>query len=258
MDTAKYSKDIVDEFLSDRNSTHIMVCSEEIDQNVPYFILWYVKHDFSRKSCIDLINFLHKKGYLILAYDLFHSVKKWLDRDITYIESNITTSLEHQINLMNIFKRVNMSKSLIEKYEDEIPQHMYCKFISLPTIFHSIILVIWLVKTKPKIYFSLYREAITFCENNKPVKSDTENAEPVIETKVKDTEPVIETKVKDTEPVIEKKNVESRLECSICMDNTISVVLGCGHTFCSVCPSGFNNSCPTCRAPYTNVITLYF
>jgi len=54
-------------------------------------------------------------------------------------------------------------------------------------------------------------------------------------------------------------NIESRVTCSICIDNPVSYVLiGCGHTFCNECTRKHTNICYICRSKIRERVKIYF
>ena len=67
---------------------------------------------------------------------------------------------------------------------------------------------------------------------------------------------ILEKNIKDNETIIKSKN---KLECSICMSNTInSVIIPCGHTFCNECiQSEENSNCYICRRKILHVNNLF-
>jgi hypothetical protein len=54
-------------------------------------------------------------------------------------------------------------------------------------------------------------------------------------------------------------NIESRVTCSICLDNPVShVLIGCGHTFCNECTRKHSNICYICRSKIRERVKIYF
>ena len=56
----------------------------------------------------------------------------------------------------------------------------------------------------------------------------------------------------------QKKINSSEIECKICYENKINlVIVPCGHVFCGKCLQN-QNTCPYCRTKISNVQQLYF
>ena len=54
-------------------------------------------------------------------------------------------------------------------------------------------------------------------------------------------------------------NIESRVTCSICIDNPVShVLIGCGHTFCNDCTRKQTTICYICRSKISERVKIYF
>lgn len=54
-------------------------------------------------------------------------------------------------------------------------------------------------------------------------------------------------------------NIETKVTCSICLDNPVShVLIGCGHTFCSECTKKHSSICYICRSKIRERVKIYF